>query len=145
MLTGEFNHSIDAKGRLIIPSKLREDLGEDFLITKGFDHCLFVYPNSEWKALETKLKALPLNNPNARKLTRFLVGSAVDGGVDKQGRVLISSALREFAGLDKEVVLVGVLNRVEIWDKAKWDETNALVEEDVDDIASGMEDLGLMI
>lgn len=97
------------------------------------------------EALEAKLKALPLNNPNARKLTRFLVGSAVDGGVDKQGRVLISSALREFAGLDKEVVLVGVLNRVEIWDKAKWDETNALVEEDVDDIASGMEDLGLMI
>lgn len=88
---------------MIIPSKFREDLGEDFLITKGFDHCLFVYPNSEWKALEAKLKALPLNNPNARKLTRFLVGSAVDGGVDKQGRVLISSALREFAGLDKEV------------------------------------------
>ena len=141
MLTGEFNHSIDAKGRLIIPSKFRDILGEDFVITKGLDGCLFLYPNNEWKIFEEKLRTLPLTNKNARTFTRFFLGSAVDGGLDKQGRVLISS----FAGLEKEVVLVGVLDRVEIWDKAKWDENNAVVEEDMDEIASQMEELGLGI
>ncbi len=145
MLTGEFNHSIDVKGRLIIPSKFREILGEDFVITKGLDGCLFVYPQEEWKTFENKLRTLPLTNKDARTFTRFFLGSAVDGGLDKQGRVLISSALRNFAGLDKEVVLVGVLDRIEIWDKAKWDEKNAAVEENMDDIASHMEDLGLSI
>ena len=145
LLTGEFNHSIDAKGRLIIPSKFRDILGEDFVITKGLDGCLFLYPNNEWKIFEEKLRTLPLTNKNARTFTRCFLGSAVDGGLDKQGRVLISSALRTFAGLEKEVVLVGVLDRVEIWDKAKWDENNAVVEEDMDEIASQMEELGLGI
>ncbi len=145
MLTGEFNHSIDAKGRLIIPSKFREILGDDFVITKGLDGCLFLYPANEWKIFEEKLRTLPLTNKNARTFTRFFLGSAVDGGLDKQGRVLISSALRAFAGLDKEVVLVGVLDRVEIWDKAKWDENNTEVEDNMDDIAAHMEDLGLSI
>ena len=112
LLTGEFNHSIDTKGRLIIPSKFREILGEDFVITKGMDGCLSLYPNNEWKIFEEKLRTLPLTNKNARAFTRFFLGSAVDGGLDKQGRVLISSALRAFAGLEKEVVLVGVLDRV---------------------------------
>ena len=145
LLTGEFNHSIDAKGRLIIPSKFRDILGEDFVITKGMDGCLFLYPNNEWKVFEDKLRTLPLTNKNARTFVRFFLGSAVDGGLDKQGRVLISSALRSFAGLEKEVVLVGVLDRVEIWDKAKWDKNNAIAEEDMDDIASQMEELGLSI
>ncbi len=145
LLTGEFNHSIDTKGRLIIPSKFRDILGEDFVITKGLDGCLFLYPNNEWKVFEDKLRTLPLTNKNARTFTRFFLGSAVDGGLDKQGRVLISSALREFAGLEKEVVLVGVLDRVEIWDKAKWDDSNTVVEENMDDIASQMEELGLRI
>ena len=145
MLTGEFNHSIDTKGRLIIPSKFREILGEDFVITKGMDGCLFLYPHSEWKSFEEKLRTLPLTNKNARTFTRFFLGSAVDGGLDKQGRVLISSALRSFAGLEKDVVLVGVLDRVEIWDKAKWDDNNAIVEGNMDDIASQMEELGLRI
>ena len=144
LLTGEYNHSIDPKGRLIIPSKFREILGEDFMITKGLDGCLFVYPSNEWKIFEQKLRTLPLNDKNARTITRFFFGSAVEGGLDKQGRVLISSALRTFAGLDKDVVLVGVLDRVEIWDKAKWDENNAVVEEDMDDIASQIQGLGLM-
>ena len=145
LLTGEFNHSIDAKGRLIIPSKFRDILGEDFVITKGMDGCLFLYPNNEWKIFEDKLRTLPLTNKNARTFVRFFLGSAVDGGLDKQGRVLISSALRSFAGLEKEVVLVGVLDRVEIWDKAKWDKNNEIAEEDMDDIASQMEELGLSI
>ncbi len=145
LLTGEFNHSIDAKGRLIIPSKFRDILGEDFVITKGLDNCLFLYPNDEWKIFEEKLRTLPLTNKNARTFTRFFLGSAVDGGLDKQGRVLVSSALRDFAKLEKDVVLVGVLNRVEIWDKSRWDENNAVVEDNMDDIASQMEDLGLRI
>ena len=145
MLTGEYIHSIDSKGRLIVPSKFREILGDDFVITKGLDGCLFLYPVDEWKIFEQKLRTLPLTNKNARTFTRFFLGSAVDGPLDKQGRVLISSALRSFAGLDKEVVLVGVLERVEIWDKAKWDENNAVVEENMDDIASQMEELGLSI
>lgn len=145
MLTGEFNHNIDAKGRLIIPSKFREILGEDFVITKGLDGCLFLYPNNEWKTFEDKLRTLPLTNKSARTFARFFLGSVDDGGLDKQGRVLISSPLRTFAGLEKEVVLVGMLDRVEIWDKAKWDENNAVVEEDMDNIASQMEELGLRI
>jgi MraZ protein len=145
MLTGEFNHSIDAKGRLIIPSKFRENLGENFVITKGLDGCLFLYPDNEWKTFEEKLRTLPLTNKDARIFTRFFLGSAVDGGLDKQGRVLISSALRNFAHLEKEVVLVGVLDRVEIWDKAKWEENNTVIEDNMDDIASHMEELGLGI
>lgn len=145
MLTGEFNHSIDTKGRLIIPSKFRENLGENFVITKGLDGCLFLYPDSEWKIFEEKLRTLPLTNKDARIFTRFFLGSAVDGGLDKQGRVLISSALRNFANLEKEVVLVGVLDRVEIWDKAKWEENNTAIENNMDDIASRMEELGLSI
>ena len=145
MLSGEFNHSIDAKGRLIIPSKFRENLGENFVITKGLDGCLFLYPDNEWKTFEEKLRTLPLTNKDARIFTRFFLGSAVDGGLDKQGRVLISSALRNFAHLEKEVVLVGVLDRVEIWDKAKWEENNTVIEDNMDDIASHMEELGLGI
>ena len=145
MLTGEFNHSIDAKGRLIIPSKFRENLVENFVITKGLDGCLFLYPDNEWKTFEEKLRTLPLTNKDARIFTRFFLGSAVDGGLDKQGRVLISSALRNFARLEKEVVLVGVLDRVEIWDKAKWEENNTVIEDNMDDIASHMEELGLGI
>ena len=145
MLTGEYSHSIDAKRRLIIPSKFREILGEEFVITKGLDGCLFLYPSNEWKIFEEKLRTLPLTNKNARTFTRFFLGSAVDGGLDKQGRALISSALRAFAGLEKDVVLVGVLDRVEIWDQARWNENNAAVEADMDEIAGQMEDLGLRI
>lgn len=105
MLTGEFNHSIDSKGRLIIPSKLRESLGEHFVITKGMDGCLFLYPDNEWKAFEEKLRTLPLTNKKARDFKRFFLGSATEGELDKQGRVLISSSLRAYADLEKEVVL----------------------------------------
>lgn len=145
MLTGEFNHSIDAKGRLIIPSKLRESLGEHFVITKGMDGCLFLYPENEWEAFEDKLRTLPLTNKKARDFKRFFLGSAVEGELDKQGRVLISSSLRAYASLDKEVVLAGVLDMVEIWSKDAWEARTADVEENIEDIASDMEDLGLSI
>ena len=145
MLTGEFNHSIDSKGRLIIPSKLRDSLGEHFVITKGMDGCLFVYPEKEWEAFEEKLRTLPLTNKKARDFKRFFLGSAVDGEIDKQGRVLLSSSLRTYAGLEKEVVLAGVLDNVEIWSKEAWDARTNDIEENIEDIASDMEDLGLSI
>lgn len=145
LLVGEFSHNIDSKGRLIIPSKFREILGEDFVITKGLDSCLYVFPRNAWTALMEKLEALPLSNKSARKLTLFFAGSLIDDGFDKQGRVLISSGLKKYAGLEKEVVLAGVLNRIEIWDKAKWEANNAMIESDIDGIADQMEELGLRI
>lgn len=145
MLTGEFNHSIDSKGRLIIPSKLRDSLGEHFVITKGMDGCLFLYPENEWEAFENKLRTLPLTNTKARDFKRFFLGSAVEGEVDKQGRVLLSTSLRSYANLEKEVVLAGVLDKVEIWSKEAWDKRTADIEINIEDIASDMEDLGLSI
>ena len=145
MLTGEFNHSIDSKGRLIIPSKLRDSLGEHFVITKGMDGCLFLYPENEWEAFEEKLRTLPLTNKKAREFKRFFLGSAVEGEIDKQGRVLLSSSLRTYANLEKEVVLAGVLDKVEIWSKEAWDARTTDIEENIEDIASDMEDLGLSI
>ena len=119
--------------------------GEHFVITKGMDGCLFLYPDNEWKAFEEKLRTLPLTNKKARDFKRFFLGSATEGELDKQGRVLISSSLRAYADLEKEVVLAGVLDKVEIWSKEAWEARTADVEENIEDIASDMEDLGLSI
>ena len=143
MFMGEYNHTVDAKGRVIVPSKFREQLGEEFVVTKGLDGCLFVYENTEWKALEEKLHALPLTNANARKFSRFFLAGATTCEVDKQGRILLPLVLRDFAGLDKDAVLVGVSSRIEIWSKLKWDEINNVDVDDMDDIAEHMADLGI--
>ena len=143
MFMGEYNHTIDTKGRLIIPSKFREELGEEFVVTKGWDGCLFVFPEHEWNTFEEKLKSLPLTNKSARQFSRFFVAGAAPCEVDKQGRILLPGTLREFAGLEKDVVLTGMLNRIEIWSKVKWDENNTY--DDMDDIAEQMSDLGLSI
>ena len=143
MFMGEYNHTIDPKGRLIIPSKFREVLGDEFVITKGLDGCLFVYPNDEWQAFEEKLRTLPLTNKDARQFSRFFLAGAAACEVDKQGRILLPMVLREFAELEKDVVLVGVLSRIEIWSKARWENSN--VFDDMDEIAEHMADLGLSI
>lgn len=143
MFMGEYNHTIDVKGRVIIPSRFRESLGEEFVVTKGLDGCLFVYDNEEWNRFEEKLKALPLTNKDARKFVRFFLAGAAGVEVDKQGRILLPPNLREFAGLNKDVVLVGVASRVEIWSREKWEDTAAY--EDMDEIAEHMSDLGLGI
>ncbi len=146
MLKGEYSHNIDPKGRLIIPAKLRDDLGENFVISKGMDHCLYIYPGDRWNEFEAQLSALPTTtDQKARKFAYFFQGSAVDGDLDKQGRALIPANLRAFAGLEKEVVFVGMGKRAEIWDKARWDEKNAEVELDIDDIAFEMEEKGFSI
>ena len=120
MLRGEFQHTLDAKFRIILPARLRTDLGEKFVLTKGFDRCLYAYPMEEWAVFEAKLLALPVANKEARQVTRFFLSRAVDCDVDKQGRVVIPQTLREFAELEKDVVTIGVGNRAEIWSKTNW-------------------------
>lgn len=143
MFMSQYNHTIDTKGRLIIPSKFRERLGEEFVVTQGMDGCLFVYANDDWSAFEQKLTSLPVINKQARQFARFFLSGAAQVEVDKQGRILLPANLREFAGLDKDVVLVGVGSRIEIWSKDKWEEVNSDV--DMDDISASMESLGLTI
>ena len=145
MFMGEYSHTIDTKGRLIIPSKFREELGETFVVTKGLDGCLFAFSDEEWKAFEIKLKSLPLTNKNARQFARFFVAGATPCELDKQGRILLPATLREFAGLEKDVVLTGMLNRIEIWSKEKWNENNSLDDVAMDEIAEQMTDLGFGI
>lgn len=143
MFMGEYNHTIDAKGRLIVPSKFREILGDVFVVTKGLDGCLFVYDNEEWKLFEEKLRALPITNKEARQFVRFFLAGAAEAEVDKQGRILIPNVLREFAGLTKDVVLVGVGSRIEIWGKERFEDTASF--DDMDEIAEHMAQLGLGI
>ena len=143
MFMGEYNHIIDAKGRLIIPARFRELLGEEFILTKGLDGCLSIYPMDAWEAFETKLRALPLTNKNARTFTRFFVAGATNCELDRLGRILVPQTLREFAGLEKEVVLTGNLDRIEIWSKEKWSENCDY--DDMDSIAEGMQDMGIII
>ena len=143
MLIGEYEHSIDTKGRLIMPSKLKEDIGEKFVVTKGLDGCLFVYSQTEWKIFEDKLRAFPLTNKDARALIRFFLAGAMECEIDKQGRFLIPSNLREFAGLEKEVVVIGVLNKIEIWSKDKWLQYSEEENNSADEIAEKMSSLGI--
>lgn len=143
MLIGEYAHSIDTKGRLIMPAKLKEDIGEKFVITKGLDGCLFVYSQVEWKNFEEKLRTFPLTNKDARALIRFFLAGAMECEIDKQGRFLISSNLREFASLEKDVVIIGVLNKIEIWSKDKWLEYSQKENMEADEIAEKMANLGI--
>ncbi|MCR4706228.1 MAG: division/cell wall cluster transcriptional repressor MraZ [Lachnospiraceae bacterium] len=143
MFMGEYNHTIDAKGRVIVPSKFREALGDAFVVTKGLDGCLFAYDNAEWAAFEEKLKGLPITNKDARQFVRFFLAGAAEAEVDKQGRILLPGSLREFAALLKDVVLIGVGSRIEIWSKERYEGTASY--EDMDAIAEHMADLGLSI
>ena len=146
MLKGEYSHNIDPKGRLIIPAKFRDDLGEHFVITKGIENCLYIYPETEWNAFEEKLNALPTTtNKKARSYAYFFQGSATDGDLDKQGRTFVPVYLRDFAGLEKEVVFIGLGRRAEIWDKARWAARNTDVEANIEEIASEMEEMGFSI
>lgn len=142
MLIGEFEHSLDAKGRLIMPAKLRETIGDKFVVTKGLDGCLFAFSIEEWSNFEEKLKSLPLSNRNSREFTRFFLSGATECEIDKQGRFLIPTNLRETASLQKGVVIIGVGTRIEIWDKEKWNSYN---DENisVEDIAENMTMLGI--
>ena len=144
MFMGEYNHTIDAKGRLIVPSKFREQLGNEFVITKGLDECLFVYPMDQWEAFQEKLQALPLNQPSARAFVRFFFSGATEAELDKQGRVMLPANLREYGSLEKEIVITGAGNRLEIWDKEKW-ETYLATGQTPEELAMAMSDVGFLI
>ena len=143
MFIGEYQHTLDDKGRIIMPSKFREDLGEGFIMTKGLDNCLFVYPRKEWLVLEEKLKTLPLTNRDARAFIRFFFSGATECILDKQGRVLIPANLREHSKLDKDAVIIGVSTRIELWSKEEWDTYNDDDNLSYDSIAEKMAELGI--
>jgi len=141
MMKGENNYSIDAKGRVTIPSRFREVLGDHFVITRGFDGCLAAYPAERWDRIEKNLMSLSLTNPAGRKLTRLFLGNAIECETDKMGRVLITQPLRNAAGISRDVVIIGLGDRVEIWDSEAWNRINGadalenLTEEEMRSIA----------
>ncbi|CVM81730.1 transcriptional regulator MraZ [Bacillus altitudinis] len=138
MFMGEYQHTIDTKGRMIIPAKFRDGLGEQFVLTRGLDQCLFGYPMSEWKLIEEKLKALPLTKKDARAFTRFFFSGAVECDLDKQGRINIASNLLQYAKLEKECVVIGVSNRIELWSKSIWEQYTEEQEDSFAEIAENM-------
>lgn len=142
MFLGKYSHNIDAKGRVIIPAKFREQLGEQFIITNGFEGCLFVYPMNEWEELAASLAKLPSNQKSARYLQRTFLSGAAEAEPDKQGKVLITPPHREYAALTKEVVIIGVSKRVEIWDAQRWQEYSQSEEEmTVEEAAESLEEI----
>ena len=138
MFMGEYHHSIDNKGRMIVPSKFRDELGDMFIITRGLDQCLFGYPLSEWALIEEKLKGLPLTKKDARAFTRFFFSGATESELDKQGRINIPAPLLQYAKLEKECVILGVSNRIEIWSKQIWEDYFSQSEESFAEIAENM-------
>lgn len=143
MFIGEYPHSFDAKNRLALPSRLRSELGSRVILTRGLDKCLFVYPVSVWEGLAEKLGKLPMGDPGTRSFVRLLLAGAADMEVDSQGRVLVPEYLRTYAGLSKKVMVAGLYDRVEIWDEEKWNIYKEAAEENTDDIAQKLGELGL--
>lgn len=140
MFMGEFQHQLDAKGRMIVPAKFRDELTEHFVITRGLDKCLFGYTLTEWAAIEEKLKALPLTRRDARKFMRMFFSGAVEVEMDKQGRINIPKHLMEYAGLSKEATVIGVSSRIEIWDRKLWSDFYEETEEEFETIAEELID-----
>lgn len=143
MFMGEYQHNMDNKGRVIVPAKFRDLLGENFVATRGLDNCLFVYPMHEWSILEKKLTSLPITSKNARTFVRFFFSGATECSLDNQGRISIPANLRDFAELQKELVIIGLANRIEVWAKERWDNYLDDAEESYEDIAAAMEELGI--
>ena len=141
MFKGEYSHTIDAKGRMIMPSKYRELLGDSFVVTRGFDKCLMAFDQEGWENFETKIRKLPISKPSARKTQRYFIGGSMEVEIDKQGRALIPQGLREHANLEKEIVLLGVGNYIEIWDKAVWEKEGCF--DDISSVAVELDELGI--
>ena len=143
MFMGEYNHTIDTKGRMIIPAKIREQLGEVWIVTKGLDNCLAIYTEEAWKKISTALQSQSSTKASVRALKRFVFGSAAELEYDKQGRVLIPVPLREYASLDKQAVIVGAGDHVEIWSREKYDYYDDQVAESMEELVEGLE--GIML
>ena len=140
MFMGEYQHNIDTKGRIIIPAKFRQDLGDKLVVTRGMDGCLFGYPMSEWEKVEQKIDTLPVNKKESRYFTRFFFSAAVECEFDKQGRINIPSTLRDYAKIEKKCVVVGVSNRFEIWSDDRWNDFSNDAEQNFNEIAENMID-----
>ena len=143
MLIGEYEHTIDAKKRLAIPSKLRRELGAKMVITKGLDNCLWILPLNQWNKLAEKLSQLPLGQGDTRGFNRIMLAGASEVKLDKLGRILIPDYLKQYAGLKKNVLIAGVYNRLEIWEIGKWNLFKQTTEEEVDNIAERLGELGV--
>ena len=140
---GEYKHNLDTKGRIIVTSKFRELLDEQFVITRGLDRCLFAYTEDEWSRIEEKLKTLPLTKKDARKFTILFFSGATNVEIDKQGRINIPQNLREYAGLSKDCTVIGVSSRIEIWDSSSWEDFYTESEDNFEDIAEDLIDFDL--
>lgn len=143
MLLGEYAHTVDDKGRFIMPVKLRDALHDGFVITKGLDGCLYMYSMEQWKILDAKLAALPMSNKNARDFVRFFVSGATDSDYDKQGRVLLPQNLRDYAKLDKDIIIAGAGTHAEIWNAEAWKSKQGTLVENIENLAEQMTDFGI--
>lgn len=145
MFRGEYHHTMDEKGRIIIPAKFREGLGENFFVTRGLENSLFIYSQEAWENFEMKLQTLPMANKDARAFVRFFMSGVVECSLDKQSRILVPQNLRDYAQISKDAVFIGVLQRIELWDKERWEEYNRDDVLGVENIAEKMSELGLGI
>lgn len=143
MFIGEYQHTLDPKNRVIMPSKFREKLGDSFVMTKGLDNCLFIYSSEEWSIVEEKLKSLPMTNKDARAFVRFFFAGACECDLDKQGRIVMPNHLKDYANIDKELVIIGVSTRIEIWSKEEWNKFNSDANISYEDVAEKMSQLGI--
>ncbi len=143
MFLGEYQHSLDIKGRITMPARFREELGYAFVVTKGLDNCLFVYSQPEWKTVEEKLKGLPFTQGDARAFARFFFSGACECESDRQGRILLPLSLREYARIEKDVVIIGVGSRVEIWAQGVWGQYAEKAEASYEEISEKLVGLGL--
>lgn len=143
MFIGEYQHNLDEKGRLAVPKKFRADLNKGAIVTKGLDNCLFLYTKNEWKNLADKLANLPFSQSNTRAFARLMLAGAMDVDIDKQGRIILPEYLRTFAGLNKNIVVAGLYNRLELWDQKKWEEYKSKTEKESSAIAEQMFELGI--
>ena len=143
MFIGEYSHTIDSKRRLAVPSKFRKDLGKGTVITRGLDNCLFIFPLKEWNSFSQKLSTLPLGQSDARGFIRLMLAGAMDVQLDGLGRILVPDYLKEYASLKKQVVITGVLNRLEIWDETLWKRYKGRSEKEIGDMAERLGELGV--
>ncbi len=141
MFLGRFSHNLDTKGRVAVPARFREALAEGLVLTRGIDRCLALYPMAAWRPLAERVSALPLSDPNARHFRRMVFAEAVDLELDSQGRILVPPELRRYAGLEREVIVVGVNTSIEIWSPAQWQAVNEVMERDSEEIAHALADM----
>jgi MraZ protein len=143
MFIGEYQHTLDPKGRLAVPAKFRKQLSKGAVVTKGLDNCLFLYPREAWKELAEKLANLPISKANTRAFSRLMLAGAMDVEIDSQGRMLLPEYLRQFAGMTKTIVVTGLYNRLELWDQEQWNAYKKGTEAKSGDIAEALDELGV--